>query len=113
MAITEMILRPIISDRPIDAGLRLRTKDEDLIKAKLYLLIDLDRIQDALVLVNQQKGTLSSKIAFEKVTVCQLSLTHLQPSSLFISGCRDSSLVQLVVYLCRHTACTAQETCKR
>ena len=38
-----------------------------MIRAKLYLLIDLDRILDALALIHQQKGDLPQKVGYEKV----------------------------------------------
>ena len=48
-------------------GLKLRPRDEDLVRAKVYLLIDLDRIQDALALINQQGPASSARTAYEKV----------------------------------------------
>lgn len=49
------------------AGLKLSSQDDDLQRAKLYLLIDLDKIQEALALINQGKSDVSQKFAYEKV----------------------------------------------
>lgn len=52
----------------LSAALKLCPRDEDAIQAKLFLLIDSDKVQEALTLINQQKQPeLRDKFTFQKV----------------------------------------------
>ncbi len=47
------------------AALKISPKDQDALAAKVYLLIDLDKFQEALAVI--EKAKLASKFDYEKV----------------------------------------------
>ena len=60
----------ITSQSSFLAALKLSSKDKDALAAKVYLLIDLDRIQEALTAI--EKATWTSAFEYEKVESLRL-----------------------------------------